>query len=231
MSSLADSPAPARTRAVLGVSPAHLWTLLAGAALCVAAAVVGELRFGSSLYLFADVKDKPGAFQGSMTALSGFLLVAGAVLLLRAGELLRRQGDPAARGFVGAALLLAVLAFDEVVMLHEWFADKCAALQLPRPLGIDHDLYVFAVYGLWALLCGFVMLPTLLRHRDAAAVLGLMVLFAAASEAVDFVPWDSLSIGQRAWLGPVEEGAKFLATLTGALYAHALLDAVERRRS
>ena len=74
----------------------------------------------------------------------------------------------------------------------------------------------------------FRMRAPLLRHRAAATLLVGMVVCALGSEAVDFVPWESLSPTAQTWLGPLEEGLKTMAALCGALYAHALLGAVER---
>ena len=140
------------------------------------------------------------------------------------GGCLRREGQRAAAlGFTGFAMLLAFLAFDEVVMVHEWAAEKMLERGVPKLLGIDHDVYVFLGYGAVAGLCGIFMLKTVLRHRDALPMLFWMVLFAVGSEAADFVPWDSLSDSQKAWVGPIEEGTKTMATLCAVLYSHALL--------
>jgi hypothetical protein len=225
---------PRRARAAVGalpvrsgLLPAHACVLLAGALLCAAAAWLGQLRFGSSLYLFADVKGKPGALQGAMTALGSFLLAGGAFLWLRAGQLLRRAADPAASGGFAFAALLVWLAFDEVVMVHEWAAAKMLAWSVPAPWGTDRDAYVFAAYGLCALACLWRVLPVVRRVAAARSLLLLAVAFAAGSQALDLAPWDGLGPDRQCWLGPLEEGLKFLATLAGALLAHALLDGIE----
>lgn len=206
----------------------HALLLGAGAIACIAAALVGHYRFGDSLYLYRDVKGMTGAFQGSMTAVSGFLLVAAAVLMARAAELLHRRAAPAARSALVFALLLAFLAFDEVVMVHEWAAEKLDHLGIPKPFGIDQDIYVFAVYGVVAALCAIRLVPLALAHRRLLPLLVLMVAFAFASEGADFVPWDSLSLHEQTWLGPIEEGTKTMATLCAVLWTHGLLDEVER---
>jgi len=227
-----------------------LLLLLAGALLCAAAAVVGEYRFGSPLYLFADVKGKPGAFQGAMTVLDSLLMVLAGTAFLHTAVLLRSNArrpaalppgvlasrgpehrvDGPAGGCVAFALLLGWLAFDDLLMVHEWAASKLELLRVPRPWGLDHDVYVFGLYALVALVCFVRMLPVLRRYRGTMWLFLMMLLFAMFSETVDFVPWDRLTAVQQTWLGPIEEGTKFMATLAGALYAHALFAAVEAER-
>jgi hypothetical protein len=202
--------------------------LIGGAIVCTAAALVGQFRFGSSLYLYKDLKNEAGAFEGSMTVVSAFLMVVAAVYSFRCSEVLRRRDARTARGFAGFAALLVFLAMDELVMFHEWVASKLEAHGVWKPLGIDQDAYVFAVYGVIGAWTLFLMRGPLLRHRAAATLLVGMVACAVGSEAVDFVPWEPLSATQKTWLGPLEEGLKTMATLFGALYAHALLGAVER---
>ena len=202
--------------------------LLGGAVVCVAAALIGEFRFGSSLYLYTDLKNESGAFEGSMTVVSAFLLVVAAVYSFRCSEVLRSRDARTANGFAGFAALLMFLAFDELAMFHEWVAEKLEAHRVWKPLGIDQDVYVFAAYGVIAAWTLYRMRAPLLRHRAAATLLVGMVAFAVGSEAVDFVPWEPLSDLAKAWLGPLEEGLKTMATLCGALYGHALLDAIER---
>ena len=58
---------------------------------CLLAALIGHYRFGSSLYLYTDVKGKPGVMQGAMTAVSSFLLVVTAVFCGQLGAQLRRR--------------------------------------------------------------------------------------------------------------------------------------------
>jgi hypothetical protein len=200
----------------------YLPALLFAALVCVVAILVGDMRFGSPLYLYSDVKGKPGTLQGTMTAVSGFLLVASAIFFAMAGATLRQRGQ---RGLplVCLAGLLVLLAFDEVVMLHEWAAHKLDSIGTPRLFGIDQDIYVFFAYGVISLACLLPMLD-LLRHERAIRPLGnLALLFAACSETMDFVPWDSLTVTQQHILGPLEEAAKTMATFCAALYAHALM--------
>ncbi len=206
----------------------HRLALLAGAVLCTAAALLGQFRFGNSLYLYTDLKDKPGAFQGSMTVVSAFLLVIAAVLMFRSNEALRRRGERrAAGGFAGLAGMSMWLAYDELAMFHEWATVKLQQHAVPKLFGIDQDLYVFLAYGAALLPLAALAAPVALRHRAALTVLALAVAFAVGSEAADFVPWHRLDDAARTWLGPIEEGLKTMATLAGTLYAHALLDAIE----
>ncbi len=223
-------PSPLTSLPLDRLAKGYRRTLTLGAVACTAAALIGEFRFGSSLYLYTDIKDKPGAFQGSMSVVSAFLLVVAGVLMFRASEVLQRSGDRAARGFAGFAALLGFLAFDELAMFHEWVAQKLDGMHVWKPLGIDHDIYVFAVYGAIAALAGLRMLPVILRHRRTLTLVLAMIAFAAFSEGIDFVPWNSLTPAAQTWFGPLEEGLKTMATLSAALYAHALLDAIEQRR-
>jgi hypothetical protein len=157
-----------------------------------------------------------------LTAASGFLLFAAGVLFLMVGAELRsreQRGVHAARGF---AILFGAAAFDEVAMLHETLAARLAQSGLPRPLGADHDVWVFAVYGVVAIACAVGLWPVASRHRGCRWVLVSMFAFAVGSEAIDLVPWDALSRPTRDWLGPCEEGLKTLAAVAAVIYGHAL---------
>ena len=193
-----------------------LLPLLGGALICLLATVAGALRFGDPLYFFSDVKGHSGALQGSMTAINGFLLVSAGTCLLLYGRQRTDLSRPVRWAFHGFAALLLFLAFDEVVMFHEWATKVLIRLDVPSPLGIDQDLYIFVVYGLFGAACLAPMMPALLDHRRTRLLLCWMLAFAVASQALDFVPWDGLTRAQQNWVGPLEESFKTMAVLSAS---------------
>ena len=199
-----------------------LLILLGGALVCLLATLAGALRFDDPLYFFSDVKNHPGTLQGLLTAVNGFLLVSAATCLLLA----RQRIDLTAgvrRALLGFAGLLLFLAVDEVVMFHEWAAVVLTSLHFPAPLGIDRDVYIFAAYGLVGTACLVPMMAGLRRHHRARQLLFWMLGLAAASQALDFVPWDGLTPTQQSWVGPLEESFKSLAVLSVSLSSWLLL--------
>src|SRR5262245_9389575 len=62
----AGASMPAMSR-LAPIGKGYRRVLLGGAVVCVAAALVGEFRLGSSLYLYTHLKNESGAFECSMT--------------------------------------------------------------------------------------------------------------------------------------------------------------------
>ena len=165
-----------------------------------------------------------------MTAVSGFLLVAAATCLALFAHRLSRQSQRRVGAFAVFAGLLLVMAFDEVMTVHEWIAVKLSAASVPVPLGTDADIYVFLGYGLVGLPCLLLMLPVLRPDHRARRLLLAMIAFGLGSQALDFVPWTSLTPRQQSWLGPIEEGLKTMAALAGCMCGWFLLTRSEPDR-
>ena len=196
-------------------------------------AVVGELRFDSSLYFYGDLDMSAGRFgAGAMTVFSGMcLFVSGALFITRSRmEYLSRSAETPSNNnywwwsMAGAGLIY--LGFDEIIMIHEYLTWKLAQFGVPKLFGIDQDLYIFAVYGLAALVIGIKLIPSIIRDRGAIFPLAAMVVFFAASEVVDMIPWDSLSDIQRTILGPTEEILKTMGSWSAVLYAELALEEI-----
>jgi hypothetical protein len=85
-----------------------------------------------------------------MSIVSGFCRVSFSRSLLIFAKRERDREARRARGLAGGGGV--VVAFDEVVQIHERVTGLLAAGGLPRSRGVDHDVYGFAAYGLAVLL-------------------------------------------------------------------------------
>lgn len=197
-----------------------------GTIVLVAAAVLGEVKWGNSLFFFTDLPESERPGQGAFTAVSSISLGAAAVLVLLVARQLGRTGTH--RRYVwrwqATAAGLAVLSFDEILLIHEWVAYRLEMAEAPKLLGIDHDLYVWMVYGIVALWLGWGLLPSIMARRSTLFPLAAMVTLFIASEATDLVPWDGLSDTQKRIFGPTEEILKTLGSASAVLYAFLLLE-------
>lgn len=193
--------------------------------------IIGQLRFGWSLYFYSDIGVNEGFGSGAMTVVSGMcLFVSGSFLMVGARIKYLAQTKVADKhGFwwwliTGAGLVY--LGFDEILMIHEYLTQKMVDLAVPKILGIDQDIYIFALYGLAALALLYKMMPSLIRYREAVFPLVTMLLFFAASEVVDMIPWDELTVEQQMILGPIEEILKTMGSWSAVLYTELLLENV-----
>lgn len=200
---------------------------LAGAALCAYAGWAGE-----GLYYYLDYKWNGRPNAGLMTLVSGFCLVACGWGQFVAARRARREprGANEALGFTLGGLGCIVLAFDEVIMLHERAAHVLARLHVPRPFGVfDLDSYIFLLY-----LAGLVHVLTLLwptRRPLEPAMLPLLVAIAcmAGSEALDQLPWDQMTHATQQVVGAFEEGLKVFASWSLAMVGLLVADEATRQ--
>jgi len=123
---------------------------------------------------------------------------------------------------MGLGIGLAYLGLDDVLQVHEGLTRQLVALGVPRPLGLDQDVLVFAAYAMALAPCLLAVLPRVRAHRTGLRLFLLALGLAAASQALDLAPWDRLSTVQRQWFGACEETTKTLATLAFALASAAL---------
>lgn len=195
-------------------------------------AVVGQVRFSSTLYFYSDINADGRFGTGAMTVVSGMCLFVGGALLISSARIqhLRRAGALAAGGhrwwllIAGAGLVF--LGFDEILMIHEYLTLKMAQFGVPKLFGIDQDIYIFAVYGIVAFAVLFNMLPSIYEHRGAVFPLAASIVFFALTQVVDVIPWDGLSGSQKTILGPAEEIFKTMGAWSAALYAELFLESV-----
>lgn len=165
-----------------------------------------------ALYFFTDFREKE-RYEGLMTLVSASGLAFGAWGLLFVGRLRRKRGAPPVerRAWIWGALGLAILAFDDLAMVHEWWSERLERVGMPGLLGdVDRDLWILLAYGTGAAVVGWRLVPEILRRANAVAPLVLAVLFFAGSQAFDFISWDELSRAQQEWVGPAEEILKTL---------------------
>lgn len=207
-----------------------VWNLAGSLVVLVLLSVVGQLKFDSSLYFYSDVGASGRFGSGAMTVVSGMCFFIGGALLVSCARLfyLHRGAAPengnAHRWFALAGLGIIYLGFDDIVMVHEYLTIKMTQIGIPKLFGIDQDVYIFAVYGIVALVVMIKLIPSIFRYRLAVFPLAAMVAFFVLSEAVDFIPWDSLNDMQRMILGPTEEILKTMGSLSAVLYAELLLE-------
>lgn len=199
-------------------------------AVLVVLSVVGQLKFDSSLYFYSDVGTSGRFGSGAMTVVSGMCFFIGGALLVSCARLLYLHRGAAAekgnahRWFALAGLGIIYLGFDDIVMVHEYLTIKMTQIGVPKLFGIDQDVYIFAAYGIVALVAMIKLLPSVFHYRLAFFPLAAMVAFFVLSEAVDFIPWDSLNDIQRMILGPTEEILKTMGSWSAVLYAELLLE-------
>lgn len=195
--------------------------------------VVGWAKFDSSLYFYGDLNIVDGRFgAGAMTVFSGMcLFISGALFITGARmQYLSRSVNQSSDGnywwWLIAGAGLVYLGFDEIVMIHEYLTMKLAQFGVPKPFGIDQDLYIFAGYAFVACVVGIKLIPSIIRHRNAVFPLAALIVFFAASEVIDMIPWDSLSGFQKSIFGPAEEILKTMGSWSAVLYAELLLEDV-----
>lgn len=192
--------------------------------------IVGQLKFGLSLYFYSDIGVIIGFGAGAMTVVSGMCFFISGALLVSCARLLyiHRSAALAASGvyrwFLIAGMGIVYLGFDDIVMVHEYLTKKMAQFGVPKLFGIDQDIYIFAVYTIIALVVLIKLIPSIFHYRLALFPLAAMIVFFGLSEAVDFVPWDSLNYIQRMILGPTEEILKTMGSWSAVLYAELLLE-------
>lgn len=190
------------------------------------AVLVAHVTKRGTLYLFGDllrIREQPGA--GLFTLVSAFCLAAAAVLVLLRPSLGRGPSGALPSGAerwgwwgVGAGLFL--LAFDEVLMIHEQLSDAMEAAGVPRIGGvIEQDTYIFALYGVGAVLLSWVLRHTLARQPEVGLALIAMAVCWGLSQSLDMIPFHDLNRVQQRSLGPMEEGFKVLGSWSVLLAA------------
>lgn len=194
--------------------------------------VVGQFRFGSTLYFYSDIGAAGTFGAGAMTVVSGMsLFVSGALLISCARLLFLHKGVMSLAShshwwFLIAGMGVIYLGSDEILMIHEYLTLKLDQIGIPKLFGIDQDLYIFALYGFVAFVVLLKLFPAIYRYRRAVFPLAAMIAFFALSEVVDMIPWDQLSGSQKSILGPTEEILKTMGAWSAALYAELLLESV-----
>ena len=203
--------APTPTDETRPTARAAAWSLALCAVTCVIASGFGLRFYGDTGFLFRELSDPEFPPAGLATALSGALLLWAGWSWLALG---RAASQRSALG-LGACLLW--FGFDEVLELHERATRAMVDAGLPRPFGIEQDVYLFALYAAVALPCLLLSLPRVRADRTALRLVALALVLAATSQAADLLPWDRLSRTERQWVGPLEEGTKTLSVLALAL--------------
>lgn len=187
---------------------------LAGIAVCAAAAVLGE-----GLHFYVDFRETGGRLEGVMTLVSSFsLLVAGWSLFVPARRAQRMPGRRREMfGWLLGGLGGVVLAFDEVVQLHESAARWMVRHGVPGPLGLDQDMWIFGAYAAGLVITLLLLWPY--RHPLEPAMLPLLVSITcfALSQVVDQLPWGAMDHQTQQWVGATEEIYKVLGAWSLAL--------------
>lgn len=181
------------------------------------AAVQSGLRpsfFYSELGLF-------GRFSGLLTVASGLMMSSAGILLVLVArtpaigrESLRVR---VAWCLAGGGMLL--MGLDEVAGIHEWIGGGLAHYGVPRPFGVDADIYPVAAYGAGALACLCCLSPILPRLAAGLPYAGLMFFLFCVSQIVDLIPLEGLAESTVLMLAPVEEVPKVLGAYCGLLMA------------
>lgn len=182
---------------------------------CLIGSYWGLRFYGDTGFLFRELLD-PEFPAGAFTACSGGFLLWAGWTWIAVGR------DRADRWAMGLGIGLAYLGLDDVLQVHEGLTRLLVALGVPRPLGLDQDVLVFAAYAMALAPCLLAVLPRVRAHRTGLRLFLLALGLAAASQALDLAPWDRLSTVQRQWFGACEETTKTLATLAFALASAAL---------
>ncbi len=197
---------------------------LGGFAVCAIAAYAGE-----GLHYYIDLRDGTGRFSGLMSLASGFALLAFGWSFLAVSR------SPLARSnrfaWIGVGLLGVMLAFDEVLQLHEGAAAMMVRAGVPAPFGLDSDLYIFGAYAGIAAVLALKLRPSLGRLPDLALPALLAIVFFALSQGIDLLPWQAFRHDQQQWVGAAEEGSKCLGSWSLALLGLILLQSPEARRT
>lgn len=182
---------------------------------CLIGSYWGLRFYGDTGYLFRELCD-PEFPAGAFTAFSGSFLIWSGWNWIAVG---RFHAD---RWALGLGLGLAYFGLDDVLQLHEAITRQLAARGVPRLLGMEQDLYVFAAYAIAFAPCLVAVLPRVRAHREGLRLYLLALGLGAASQALDLVPWDQLTLAQQQWFGACEEATKTLATLAFALASAAV---------
>lgn len=235
-------------RASLQKHSRFLWrSYLLATLTLVAAAGLGQVYAGNALFFFVDLDQIERLGQGAVTLASSLCLgVTGLCfgLVARQEKFAAAHARSASRpsghsnlaslasrlGWIAAGVGLIYLGFDEALAIHEAMTQKIAAVGVPKLFGVDQDVYIFLGYAAAALGIGSCLGPSLWHYRSALFPLAAMFGFFAASEILDFIPWDSLSTAQQAGLGPAEEILKTLGSVSALLYGILLLEAAIEAR-
>ena len=196
---------------------------------------VSLIKYGYTGTFFADldlVYQMTGG--GAVTVIgSMFLVVAGAFFLLVNRLITFFQPSPLVIVknrwwwlLAGAGVIF--MGLDEVIMIHEYLTRKMQDIGIPKPFGIDQDIYIFAVYGIATLVVGYKLAPSIYNYRRAVFPLVAMVVFFGTSEVIDFIPWHSLTPVQEMIFDPIEEIIKTMGEWSILIYAGLLIEEVIR---
>jgi uncharacterized membrane protein len=199
--------------------------LLAGVAVCLAMVALAVATGRHPVFFYNEYKEDGNRICGAMTLASSFAMLMGGFLVIMAARQIARwsPGDRAVRWHV-TGLGIFYLGLDDLIQFHEWITARFRVkLGLTDFLGLDADLYVYALYGAVGLVLLVRILPDLVAFRAPAFPLAAFVVLMAVSQGIDVVfPWHELSDGQQRVLGPLEEITKALgawsALLLGVLF-------------
>lgn len=194
---------------------------------------ISQIKYGNTLFFFADISTGNGRIgAGAITVFgSMFLVVAGAYFLMVSRMLSLIQAPPIIISksrwwWLIAGMGIIFVGLDEILMIHEYLTWKMQDMGIPKPMGIDQDIFVFAAYGVAALIIGIKLLPFIRHYGKAIFPLVAMLVFMGASQVIDFIPWDSLTYPQQMVLGPTEEILKTMGEWSLLLYAGLLNEEV-----
>jgi hypothetical protein len=208
--------------------PLWIGLLVGGTAVCVLMGAMGAATNADPGYAFTEFREE-GFHSGIMTAVSAFLLGAGATALFAVAAIFRRRPDTRElfMPWAVAATGLLILGADDLLMLHEVLGYKVMTMGWPRPLGLPYDSLAFVAYGVGTVLVLGRILESLRRYWRALFPLLLALALFVVAEAIDvFVPLDSLTHAQQAIAGPADRVAKTLGTLMMFAFSQTLLVAV-----
>ncbi len=205
-----------------------LGVILAGSAMCVAAAWAGKSIGGSTDYAFGEFRAR-GLYEGMMTAVSSFFMGAGAMALFAVAAIQRRRHEPQRVWLSSAvaALGLFVMGADDLLMLHEWLGYRLARMGWPLLFGRSYDAYGALLYAVAALLVLPPLLTTLRRHwRALFPLVFALAMFVVAVVVNASVPLGRLSPALHDVFSPLDRMAKTLGTIMVFAFAQTLLVSV-----
>jgi hypothetical protein len=192
------------------------------------------LKFGEPLYFYGDIAGGDGEqrFGAGAATVGGsmFLVVAGVFFLFVTRLFFLMQAKPLitqSRWWWFVAGVGAIfLGLDEILMIHEYLTWKMQDIGVPKPLGIDQDIFVFAAYGIVAVILAIKLWPSIYHYKRVIFPLVATFIFMAATEVVDMIPWESLSLDQKMILGSFEEILKTMGEWSLFLYAGMLVEEI-----
>jgi hypothetical protein len=193
---------------------------------------ISLFKYDDTLFFYLDFTGEKFGL-GAITVLGSMFLVVTGAFFLAISRLYFLMKEPSSLmntnsrcWWVVAGIGVIYLGLDEILKIHEFLTWKMADLGIPKLFGIDQDVYIFAIYGIAALLIGLKLLPSVSYYRQAILPLVATFIFFALSEIIDFIPWFSLTHNQQMFLGPIEEIFKTMGEWSFLLYAGLLLEEV-----